>query len=199
LCCGPWLEGDFTNFEGVINLASTNKTENLKLSQWEAGDAFTREDLNADFRAIDAAAGQGGGFTRLKTVSVEAAGKKQIDVDVSDINFCEWQYIMMDVSFDCECKVTLNNDSYWSYCKNLISSEQVQSDFIAKASDGTRLIFLPFERDGMVSVISQGSHSLYFGYSEEGNYYSELSLVNLLSNNGSALSGKAEFTFWGLK
>jgi len=36
-------------------MASTNHTANLGLSQWEGLDAFTREDLNADFRKIDEA------------------------------------------------------------------------------------------------------------------------------------------------
>jgi len=36
-------------------MASTNRTENLGLSQWGEEDGFFREDLNADFRKIDGA------------------------------------------------------------------------------------------------------------------------------------------------
>jgi len=46
------------NLKGVIYLASTNKTANLGLNQWEAMDAVEMVDFNADNVKIDAAVGE---------------------------------------------------------------------------------------------------------------------------------------------
>jgi len=42
-------------YEGGNLLMATNHTPNYSLSQWEAGDQFSREDFNSDFAKIDSA------------------------------------------------------------------------------------------------------------------------------------------------
>jgi len=77
-------------------MASTNKTPRLGLSQWEASDAFSREDLNADLLRVDEAASG----TRVKLF--EAVVQQQVttmqivlpDFEMSD-------YAELIVSLDC--------------------------------------------------------------------------------------------------
>jgi len=64
-------------------MASTNKTANLGLSQWEATDAFSREDLNSDFKAVDKALG--GQMVKLADITLEA-DSISVTVDLSDID-----------------------------------------------------------------------------------------------------------------
>ncbi|MEG1404828.1 MAG: hypothetical protein RSC52_04905, partial [Oscillospiraceae bacterium] len=87
-------------------MASTNKTANLGLNQWVESDPFLREDANADNSRIDAAIGGLNGkaeFIKLKDITSTASGISQIDIDVSDIHFSDWQYIMVDVQLNQSC------------------------------------------------------------------------------------------------
>jgi len=71
----------------VIYLASTNKTANLGLSQWEAADAVQMADFNADNAKIDEALGglmAGGGAAWVKLMDVEVTkNNTQVSLDLS--------------------------------------------------------------------------------------------------------------------
>ena len=73
-----------------------NKTENLKLNVWEKSDPILVGDFNENFAAIDDAIGKAGKLIKLKEYVVES-DTKQFDVDVSDINWAEWQEVYIDV------------------------------------------------------------------------------------------------------
>jgi len=70
-------------------MASANKTANLGLSQWEAGEGLFREDLNADFAKIDEALGNAGaGCIKpelLIDYDVAAPNAKLISIPVKDM------------------------------------------------------------------------------------------------------------------
>jgi len=197
LCCGPWLEGDFTNFEGVIYLASTNKTENLKLSQWEATDALSHEDLNRDHQIIDETVGRKSEFVLIKDVTMDAAGKSKLDVDVSDIDFTDWQYIFVDVVYISRpCKVMLNNESNWCYCGDL-NSTGTGTGLWANAESGTRMVFMPCKADNGVTILSTTSSRICFGYGPL--TYSAIKAVNFFLNSDYTFADTAEFKIWGIK
>ncbi|MEG0765483.1 MAG: hypothetical protein RR403_05490, partial [Pseudoflavonifractor sp.] len=52
---------------------SSNKTANLQLNQWQAGDAFLREEFNQDNGKIDAAV-QGVRDTQLRCINGSYVG-----------------------------------------------------------------------------------------------------------------------------
>jgi hypothetical protein len=75
------------------------KTTNYQLNQWDETDRILREDFNADNAKIDAAIAEAknrGGYIKLKEFTT-AASAARIDLDVSDIDFSQWQKICMDV------------------------------------------------------------------------------------------------------
>jgi len=78
-------------------MASTNKTANLGLSQWEASDAFTREDLNADFRKIDGAAAYLP--VKLADLTIEAQ-TQSITIDLSDKNTDQFEEVIIYANFE---------------------------------------------------------------------------------------------------
>jgi len=99
-----WLEGIFTISEGVINLASTNKTANLGLSQWEKTDPFSREDLNADLAKIDRAAG----VQRTKLIDRTLTEKAQtVELDFSGLDLSE--FIGLELFTPCQISYLLNS------------------------------------------------------------------------------------------
>jgi len=74
-------------------MASTNHTANLGLSQWEGLDAFTREDLNADFRKIDEVSTR----TKLFDVTVsETIGTLMLDFSEIDVD----SFMEIEIYFD---------------------------------------------------------------------------------------------------
>ena len=75
------------------------KTQNYQLNQWDATDRILREDFNADNAKIDAALAEAknrGGYFKLKEFTT-IADAKQVNLDVSDIDFSLWQNLYVDV------------------------------------------------------------------------------------------------------
>jgi len=78
-------------------MASTNKTANLGLSQWEGTDALSREDLNSDLRKIDEAAERLP--VKLFDVSV-SSGVQTVQIDFTGMDI--EQYAELDIYVDSE-------------------------------------------------------------------------------------------------
>jgi len=77
-------------------MASTNKTENLGLSQWVETDPLSREDLNADFRKIDGAAA----YLPVKLIDHTVEEETQsITFDVSEKNLDQFGEIIFYANF----------------------------------------------------------------------------------------------------
>jgi len=78
-------------------MSSTNKTANLGLSQWEASDPFTREDINGDFRKIDGAFGE---RTRKKLFDVTVTEPvKILQFDLRDVNVEQFHELIIYSDF----------------------------------------------------------------------------------------------------
>ncbi len=192
------MEGNFTNFEWSDQMASTGKTANLKLSQWAAGDTFTCGDLNADFRAIDAAvaaAGARDGFVLLKDITMAASGST-LNLDTTDIKFTDWQFVFIDIiSISTSCNVKLNEGMLSGSCAGLIGSSSPNGGYWGKASSGTRLVFSPCRANIRPSVISIGQNYLYYG-SGDGSY-GIINSVNFTLSSNLSFSGTAVIKSWG--
>ena len=75
-----------------------NQTPNLSLCQWDPEDRIQREDFNSDNSKIDTALAGVARFVKLREIVTEQdVTVGQIEVDVSDINFADWQYVHVDV------------------------------------------------------------------------------------------------------
>jgi len=80
-------------------MASTNKTTNLGLSQWEGTDAFTREDLNADLGKIDTALA----YLPVKLLDVTLTEATQlVQLDLSDIDIDQYQELILYYNYNQE-------------------------------------------------------------------------------------------------
>jgi len=80
-------------------MSSTNKTANIGLRQWERTDAFTADGLNGEMKLIDAAFTHRPELLLLRdlTITPEEGGVERIDVDLSDINFGEFYFFIIDL------------------------------------------------------------------------------------------------------
>jgi hypothetical protein len=79
-----------------------NQTPNLSLCQWDPEDRIQREDFNNDNSKIDTALAnlqtQAARFVKLREIVTEQnVTVGQIEVDVSDIHFADWQYVHVDI------------------------------------------------------------------------------------------------------
>jgi len=76
-------------------MASTNKTANLGLSQWEQTDPFSREDLNSDMRKIDESVSRFKLFDITVTVETMTA-TIQLDLDGLDLS----EFALLEIFFN---------------------------------------------------------------------------------------------------
>jgi len=92
-------------------MATTNKTANLGLSQWEGTDALSREDLNSDLRKID----EGIGRVRLidKTVTSQTAS---VQISLSSIDLEKFAEIIFYIdSSEADLCMRINGNSGKNY------------------------------------------------------------------------------------
>lgn len=68
-------------------MSSTGKTENLKLSQWELTDPFLMEDMNEDFRKIDAGV-KDRALVKLMDVKINQSATT-VELDLSEFDFTD--------------------------------------------------------------------------------------------------------------
>jgi len=78
-------------------MASTNKTENLGLSQWGEADALSREDLNTDLRKIDTALA----YLPVKLLDVTLTDKAElVQLDLSGIDIDQYQELILYYNYN---------------------------------------------------------------------------------------------------
>lgn len=102
-------------------MASVNKTANLGLSQWEAGEGFFREDLNADFAKIDEALGSMGvGFIKpelLLEVQLPAASNSSIQpIYLDQVDLTAYKAIIWTVEQVKTCVMRFDNENVYMKC-----------------------------------------------------------------------------------
>ena len=82
-----------------------NYTKNYQLNQWDATDRVLRTDFNSDNQKIDAtlealaeSQSLAARFVKLKEVTTaQNVNGGSVEIDVSDIDFADWQYVHVDV------------------------------------------------------------------------------------------------------
>lgn len=182
---------------------SSGKTETLGLNQWQLSDAFLMEEMNADNRKVDAAVKTLGGkaeFVPLKTFTTQAnpSGVSQIDVQVSDIDFTDWQFVIMDCTIPATggCALRVNNKNTGTYyVMNSISS---YSGGLIQVNGYTRVIF--FTGLGVDSnfISAMGIRDvLCYGRAQEA--LSSLAVLNFIPPSNFPISQACTFSFWGVK
>lgn len=182
---------------------SSGKTETLGLNQWKLTDAFLMEEMNTDNRKIDAAVKnlnmQQMRLVDLKYVGTTTGDVNQIDIDMSDINFSKWQYIILDVYVTNRCNILMNGSTsacdYWGYG----NSQPISGACGYLNSGDTRLIFPMHGKGGGFRFIASGNHTFYCGQS---NYYgfSELKTMNFVTQGSSdKFAAGSTFSFKGVQ
>ena len=145
---------------------ATNHTTNYQLNQWEATDQVLRTDFNQDNQKIDGALKANADAIAAETAAREAAAKNAsrfiklkeytdsqgaviigevytLEVDVSDINFSEWQYVHLDLYLkgaEAQAQVRVNDKT--NSCEYVYPSSGFSS-----GGTGT-LLHLPINMEG---------------------------------------------------
>jgi len=102
-------------------MASTNKTANLGLSQWEASDPFSREDINGDFRKIDAIMSD---YLPEKLLDYTVEEQTQsVTFDLSDKNLDQFREIVFYADMNQSKDMRVNGVDTNSYNKVSPSSD----------------------------------------------------------------------------
>lgn len=179
-------------------MASNNKTAALGLNQWALTDPFLMEDFNEDNRKIDAAVARKSEFVKLKEVTTTVGGVSQIDVDVSDIDFGAWQYVLMDVVSDKYGFVRVNNNTSGGF--NQIGGSSGWSGGVARCQGYSRLLFLTNLRSSeKVYAVSYNASTLYAG----GNgyvAYGDVRSLNLVCQETNGYFGAGnKIVLWGVR
>jgi len=162
-------------------MASTNKTANLGLSQWQAKDAFTAEGMNGDLRLIDAAFDHRPEILLLRalTIAPEKGSVEMAEVDLSDINFGEFYFFIIEIGW------AENADMYFNGEK--LTSAPYRSMFY----------FAPMKRPNVETLflrvydttLSSGQISTRYGNINKLGFY----------KNGTAFNSYTELRIWGVK
>jgi len=184
------VEGIFTNFEGVINLASTNKTANLGLSQWEASDAFTREDLNADFGKIDGAAF----YMPVKLADRTADAQTQsITFDLSDKNLDQFDEIEFYADLKREKNMRINGVETSSY-----SNYTVASNFHGVGNN--MMLYPGISRMSITKkqLVCSPCHD-YVTYTMDRTVFPSLRTFEIYGNESNPLSAGDRISIWGVR
>lgn len=135
-------------------------------------------------------------FVKLKTVPPMKGGVSQIDPLVSDIDFTQWQFVLLDVNLTVESYVRVSQSTHGYYV--LAGSTGGSGSDVAFAYKKARLAFMPMRGVGdFINVFTFG-RGFVAGFDEYVKY-SDLSSINLLTINGAAYSAGCEFTLWGVR
>jgi hypothetical protein len=187
------------------------KTTNYQLNQWDETDRILREDFNEDNAKIDAAIAcidSRSNFVKIKELTT-SADSAQIDVDVSDIDFSQWQQVcvVQDV-------IATFGGAYLFLRADNGRCTECGSDFVRNGclSVGVthtkyeepcmaRLTFSPALSAGRrVSVMTDNdSGSLCFG-GDFGVKYLNLKMLHYKTESASyQFCAGSKFTFWGIR
>ena len=184
-------------------MSSTNHTPNLGLSQWVLSDPFRMDDFNQDNAKIDAAVDglekRKSEFVKLKEITTTVGGVSQIDVDVSDIDFGAWQYLMVDVKPLTDCFLRLNGSAGGSFT-GFGGLDTSGYNGLARCMVDARMILIPGrDADRYVVVTSVGPSGFYVGI-DGYNHYNMLKSLNFVTaNSGSTFRAGFKLTLWGVK
>lgn len=203
-----------------------NQTEHYKLSQWEKTDRIMMDDFNRDNASVDtalaAAVAAVAAEAAARTADVAALSAKspfvklreivttqsaaQVNLDLSDINFADWQVFWLDVVLAGSWNGTLspNGRTDAFYC--ILGSSNTESYGLARYNqDGNkyRTIFFP-GKDGekTVSCITNDGHSVGIFYRGGGTAltFSQLKTFLLVPlNSGYSLNAGTKVTVWGVR
>lgn len=157
------------------------------------------EEMNADNRRVDAAVASlrsKAEFVKLKRIAPMNGGIPQIDLMVSDVDFTQWQMVLLDVNLTVESYVRVNQSTQGYY--SLAGSTGGNSGGSAYAYKRARLVFMPMLGLGDIVNIFSFGRNFSVG-SNEYVKYSELTSINMLTINGANYLAGCELTLWGVR
>jgi hypothetical protein len=184
------------------------KTQNYQLNQWDASDRILREDFNADNAKIDAALAEAknrGGYIKLKEFTT-IADAAQVDIDVSDIDFSQWQEVHVDTELIATgiMGAILFSGSDTEFCRAVGGSSDSPQKLAylsgAKAASRSHISFFPGQnQDCQVVCFTMSTTGAYCGINSA-MIYRELKklCVKCYSGTDKLLAG-SKVTLWGVR
>ena len=175
------------------------KTANYQLNQWVKSDRIQMEDFNSDNAKIDAAlkalAGKSA-FTLLKTVTVPEGGSS-CQLDVSDVDWSQWQYVLLDLDLKgvgtVHIKPNGTNSGNWSSASS--STEAGMLSTISAVSF-QRLTF-SIAKSPARTIRIRSEDNVYGGNNEL--TYADLNTLDLTGSSSRYSAGAgAAITLWGV-
>lgn len=177
-------------------MSSTNETSALGLSQWVLSDPFRMEDFNADNAKIDAAVARKSEFVKLKEITTTTGGVSQIDVDVSDIDFSQWQYVILDTVLTGYANLRVNGKTGANYI-GFGYTQWVSGSLASLSTFPQRTVLLSaMQKNARVGTLSVGDAVFLYGQSNDV-MYSGLQTLNFVSS--STLAAGSKILLWGVK
>ena len=188
---------------------STNHTPNFNLCQWEADDKVLRTDFNEDNQKIDAAlAGLAASKLELipiKTITISTGGSKLLTLDVSDIDWGQWRYVVAECRILADSGGTIyvseNGVDAWGVLTYWGSSSS-QSVGIGSLEYGRncQMIFFPLkDAQRTISCLSVSSSGMCLGHNGSLTYEELISLDVLSFGSSAAFNAGSTFAFFGIK
>lgn len=185
---------------------ATNQTTNYQLNQWEPADQVLRTDFNADNAKLDAAllaldASKLGHIEILSTAVNSAGGKTTFSVDVSTLDWDEFEYVV--VFFDNTSTINtgasemfacaLNDEPDNAYCS-------YASKYIAVAEPGSLLLIL-FPRHSGANLVRGVYLGEISGIGLGSIAYNTLTTLDFSVYGGNRLLIRqgAKATVWGIR
>lgn len=179
-------------------MASTNKTPHLGLCQWVEADPFLREDMNGDFAKIDAAIGSRLKLELLRDISLPPQTVKQIDLDVSDIDFGRYMFIILNAPSIRNSLLRINGSTDGSY--HIYDSRSSESNGIIEFDSNSRVFLYPLGNpDSPVSATMLRTFRFICGYSKNTTYAQIKTLTLAVRYTDETYNAPTQVKLWGVR
>lgn len=184
-----------------------NHTQTYQLNQWDPDDRILREDFNADNQKLESALGIKLQHETIREVVTEELAK-EIAIDISDISFGDWKYIIACVN------PPSHGTSSWAYSSSADTFSNSTCKVLGISSSYSGLgrfeywndskftaycIVFPFHNANQYLRGITISNLFCAGFSKTETYDSLQYFKLLADESSAAFAAGTKITFWGVK
>lgn len=179
-------------------MASTNKTAHLGLCQWVETDPFLMDDMNDTLEKIDTAVGSRLKLELLRDISLPPQTVKQIDLDVSDIDFGRYMFIILDAPSIRISLLRINGSTDGSY--HIYDNSTNNSNGIIEFDSNSRVFLYPLGNpDSPVSATMLRTFRFICGYSKNTTYSQINTLTFAVRYSDETYNIPTQVKLWGVR
>ena len=175
------------------------QTNNYGLNQWDQQDRILREDFNADNAKIEAALSTIPAPVCLRTTVTETT-LSRIDIDVSDIDWTRWKYVILEAKLSGSGYATIQVNGSGNGCNYQTPGNiNFQNNSLGLISLPRKAIvqFFPWKDAGRFISCLVFNDIFDIGFSSK--TYREMNQISFVPPSGKTFSSGCSVTVFGIE